>query len=342
MAHLIDETTGTAAVAFRGETPWHGLGQAIADGDDLDTIQRKAKLNYEVLQAPVEYSSTDIGADGSIGTKRHTAADRFVLFRSDTKRPLGVVASRYKVHQPREIVGFFRDLVETAGFEIEVAGAIREGKRIWALARVNKEACVMGEDLVRGFLLLSTSYDGSAATRAQYTDVRVVCNNTLTAADEEVGVGRVAVFHSTEFNADKVKDQLGIVASNFDRRMQAFRALAGRSVTKEAVDAYLVSLLGRVATAPAKTNAAGNWTDSFSDAVRESKAYKDVLALFEGGGKGSGMTGASGTAWGLLNAVTEYVDHHSGRTADSRLESAWFGRGASLKAKAFESALALI
>ena len=54
------------------------------------------------------------------------------------------------------------------------------------------------------------------------------------------------------------------------------------------------------------------------------------------------MASASGTAWGLLNAVTDYVDHQRrARNEDYRLDSAWFGMGASIKQKAFESALVL-
>jgi len=335
MAHMIDETTGTAAIAFRGATPWHGLGQQIADGDSIETIQSKAGLGYEVLRAPVEYSTLDVLTGATV---RHKASDREVLFRSDTKKSVGVVGRGYKVHQPREIVGFFRDLVDAAGFQIEVAGAIREGKRIWALARVNREACVIGDDLVRGFLLLSTSFDGSAATRAQYTDVRVVCNNTLTEADLENAPSRVSVFHSTTFDADKVKDRLGIVAGNFDKRLEAFRALSSTQLTAAKVDAYLVDLF-RSASKVVPTE---NTEAAVAAAVRDSKAYREVLALFDGAGKGATMRGVSGTAWGLLNAVTEYVDHHAGRATDSRLESAWFGKGATIKGAAFDKALALV
>lgn len=334
MAHLIDETTGTAAIAFRGETPWHGLGQEIAAGDSLETIQKKAGLAYEVLRAPVEYTTLDLTTGTSA---RHTAADREVLFRSDTKKSLGVVGKKYQIHQPREIVEFFRDLVETAGFSIEVAGAIREGKRIWALANVNREACVVGDDLVKGYLLLSTSFDGSAGTRAQYTDVRVVCNNTLSAADAEEAE-RVVVYHSTSFDADKVKDRLGIVAGNFDRHLAKFRTLSAKQLNAAKTDAFLVELLRRAS----KVEVEGEKTEqNIAAAVRQSKGYKEILALFDGAGKGADLPGVRGTAWGLLNAVTEYVDHHAGRAADSRLDAAWFGKGQQIKADAFERALAI-
>ena len=68
-----------------------------------------------------------------------------------------------------------------------------------------------------------------------------------------------------------------------------------------------------------------------------------VMALFDGHGRGAELASAKGTAFGLLNAVTEFVDHERrARTNDHRLESAWFGQGASLKEKALEQALVMI
>ena len=53
MAHMIDTTTGTAAIAYAGKTPWHGLGQALTPDATIDTWTREAGLNYTVLESPV-------------------------------------------------------------------------------------------------------------------------------------------------------------------------------------------------------------------------------------------------------------------------------------------------
>jgi hypothetical protein len=73
------------------------------------------------------------------------------------------------------------------------------------------------------------------------------------------------------------------------------------------------------------------------------RALKKVQSLYEGQGKGAAMDSASGTAWGLLNAVTEYVDHEKrARSQEYRLDSAWFGQGAALKQRALDHALQLV
>jgi hypothetical protein len=67
------------------------------------------------------------------------------------------------------------------------------------------------------------------------------------------------------------------------------------------------------------------------------------MALFDGHSRGAELASAKGTAFGLLNAVTEFVDHERrARSTDHRLESAWFGQGASLKEKALNYALKMI
>lgn len=73
------------------------------------------------------------------------------------------------------------------------------------------------------------------------------------------------------------------------------------------------------------------------------RAIKQVQQLYEGEGRGAEFASAKGTAWGLLNAVTEFVDHkRRAKNQENRLDSAWFGQGAQLKQQALSSALKLI
>ena len=184
MAHMIDTTTGRAAMAYAGQTPWHGLGQALTPGASVDTWTREAGLAYDVLESPVKYSTP-------ASTDLQTWPARKVLHRSDTGAPLAVVSSAYNVVQPGQVMDFFRELVDLGGFQLETAGALSDGRRVWALASVGDAAPVVERDLVKPYLLLGTSYDGTMATVAKFTAIRVVCNNTITAAVGGYSGGRV-------------------------------------------------------------------------------------------------------------------------------------------------------
>lgn len=321
MAHMIDETTGRAAIAYVGNEPWHGLGERLSEGASIETWTREAGLDYTVLESAVEYTTPSV-------TGHQVWPDRKVLHRSDTGAPLAVVSKDYNVVQPAQVMDFFRKLSDIGGFKLETAGALSYGRRVWALAKVGDAAPVVDGDLVKPYLLLGTSYDGTMATVAKFTAIRVVCNNTITPAvngtgDETVnGALRSAirVNHSTAFDADRVRLQLGIVANQFERFIVQSRQLAGAPMSEHEADSFVQELLKPYHTGRLD--------------ITESRAYKRVMQLFNGASIGNELAGA--TRWGMLNAVTELVDHERGRSANTRLESAWFGTGGAIKNRALE------
>ncbi len=317
MAHLVE------TMAYAHATPWHGLGNRLPANQPLETWLREAGMEWEIKSTEVLYQTDQEYTGFNIRPNKEAK----VLYRSDTMEPLSVVSNRYKVVQPREILEFYRELVEAGGFELETAGVLKGGKKLWALARTGQEVFLKGNDQVKAYLLLATACDGTLATTAQFTSVRVVCNNTLQMAVGEAS-GAVKVPHSTAFDPDAVKRELNIGVSAWDEFIYQMKTLASRKVHRIEAMNFLVEVLG----------------DPEQPLHQQSneKTISNVYALFNGKGKGSGLTSANDTAWGLLNAVTEYVDHHkTARSPDNRLNSAWFGQGAAIKAKALQEAIRL-
>lgn len=315
MAHEVQ------SMAYVNATPWHGLGQQLPAGQSLETWQQAAGMNWDIVETPVMYATPSPG-----GFTFMTNADSKVLFRSDNQAALSVVSNRYKPVQPREILEFYRDLVSVGGFELETAGVLKGGKKLWALAKTHQATALKGGDQVKAYLLLATSCDGTLCTQAFFTSVRVVCNNTLRmAVDGSSDV--IKVPHSTTFDPALVKQQLGLGLSSWDQFTRSIKKLAARPVSQAEAKAYLVNVLGD-SQAP------------FEEQL--TRPLKAALELFEGRGMGAAMSSAKGTAWGLLNAVTELTDHsRPARSQDNRLDSAWFGLGSQVKARAFEEALKL-
>lgn len=93
---------------------------------------------------------------------------------------------------------------------METAGVLRDGEKIWGLAKVNDGVEIVDGDVIKPYLLLATSYDGSLATTARFTSIRVVCNNTLQMARADNKSGVVKVRHDSTFDSDAVRRQLGI------------------------------------------------------------------------------------------------------------------------------------
>jgi phage/plasmid-like protein (TIGR03299 family) len=317
MAHEIhQDANGKASFVFVGENTWHGLGQRLTPNSPIPVWIEEAGFNFDIKGTKV----TGTADNGS----QIVMPDRQLLYRSDTKAALSVVSERYKIVQPAEVLRFYEDLVETGGYTLETAGVLFGGKRMFALAKTNEAEDVVKGDAVKGYLLLSTSCDGSLATSAQFTSVRVVCNNTLSLAirdGQRQEQGKIRIPHSATFDASSVKAQLSLVESSFSYFMNDMRLLAGRKLNNKEEIEFLVDLFG-------------NPQEKLEDQEPgPANLMKQVHRLYSGAGMGSGLCGR--TAWGMLNAVTELVDHHTGhKTDDARMDSAWFGQNAKLKVQA--------
>ncbi|MGF6997255.1 DUF932 domain-containing protein [Paraburkholderia sp. GAS32] len=314
-------------MAYVGETPWHGLGNQLSPKQPIEVWAKQAGMDWNIESAEVRFVA---GLPGSGLGSIHAFPEQRVLYRSDTKAPLSVVSPRYQVVQPREILEFYRDLTEVGGFELETAGVLKDGKKLWALARTGQSISLKGRDEVNGFLLLATACDGTLATTAQFTSVRVVCNNTLQIALGD-SAGAVKVPHRSQFDAQAVKRQLGIAISSWDGFMVRMKALSDRKVSDTAAETFFQ----RVLTYPASTGLPAPATND--------SAIKTAHALYAGRGKGATLPSASGTAWGLVNSITEFVDHQRrARSEDHRRDAAWFGAGATLKQRAWDEAMKLV
>lgn len=367
MAHELTLTAaGIAEMAYVGAKPWHGLGQQLQPGASIEEWKRAAGMAWLIRRAMVRYfADEDTARDCS---ELMHAPEKSVLFRSDTRAALGVVSPDYEIVQPGQVLEFFRELVENHGMALESAGTLFGGRRFWALAKMDAQDVGPG-DAVGGYLLLSTSADGTMATEARQTTVRVVCNNTLRLARNETGgaVAPVKLSHRSAFCDQKVKAQLGLARDNYERGMDVARELARIQVSQATADDYVRRLLRpeehkqKLAAAEIQKHAAEaarimaegagpadfatllkrtvSAPVEFEPSKRAPRGEAAILELFGRTAIGGSMGGVAGTAWGLLNAVTEYVDHHStAKTPDHRASSAWFGTGDELKTRALDMA----
>ena len=315
--HLVE------TMAYAGATPWHGLGNKLAEGQSIEQWKQSAGMDWRIEEDEVRFIT-----GGKAMGMLCAYPEQKVLYRSDTQAPLAVVSKRFKVVQPGEILEFYRDLTEMGGFALESAGVLREGRKVWALARTGQSVQLKGKDQVDGYLLLATACDGTLATTAQFTSVRVVCNNTLQIAVTD-GRGAIKVPHRSQFDPEVVKQQLGVTVEPWSKFVAKIKDLVACPVDPDSVE----GLLRRVLVYPGQPG---------KPPLVNEQAVRAVRALYDGGGRGAHLASSRGTAWGLLNGVTEYVDHHRrARTDDYRRDAAWFGQGAQFKRRAWETLVEL-
>ncbi|MDQ9019567.1 DUF932 domain-containing protein [Acinetobacter sichuanensis] len=346
MAHQLEQ------MAYVGETPWHGLGNQLTQHQPIEVWAQQAGMNWRIESANVSYMAKNERGQSILMPYE----EQRVLYRSDTHAPLSVVSQRYQEVQPIEILEFYRDLTEQSGFELETAGVLKGGKKFWALAKTGQSTALKGKDVSNGYILLATACDGTLATTAQFTSIRVVCNNTLAIAlkGQNSSAGVVKVPHSTRFDADKVKQQLGISVRAWDEHMYEMKQLSQRKVTQQDAAAYFNAVFNNTNLSIADQdesiiqyyrNVAQNPQPNLNKEKTEpnARAMSKVMEMFNGQGRGASLSSAKDTAYGLLCSMTEFIDHERrAMSTDHRLDSAWFGAGANIKQRSLEQALQFI
>ena len=345
MAHLLEQ------MAYVGDTPWHGLGNQLTQNQPIEVWAQQAGMDWRIESSNVSYMAQNERGQSIIMPYE----EQRVLYRSDTHAPLSVVSQRFQEVQPREILEFYRDLTEQSGFELETAGVLKGGKKFWALARTGQSTALKGKDVSNGYILLATACDGTLATTAQFTSIRVVCNNTLAIAlrGQNSSAGVVKVPHSTKFDADKVKQQLGVSVRAWDEHMYEMKQLSQRKVSQHEAAAYYDAVFNNsnMSLTDQEDNIIQFYRDVATQAQANSKEKSEpnaksmskVMEMFNGQGRGASLSSAKDTAYGLLCSITEFIDHERrAMSTDHRLDSAWFGAGAAIKQRGLEQALRMV
>lgn len=306
------------------EVPWHHLGVVLPSAPTVEEAILAAKLNWEVGTKP-------------LFTAEKQAVPAMATFRKDDGAILGVVGNGYKPLQNAEAFKFFQPFLDTNSASFETAGSLKNGQRVWVLAKINRTDSVIVEkadDRVSKYILLSNSHDGTLAVRVGFTPIRVVCNNTLTMAHDDItGTTQlIRIKHSGNVaaNLEKVREIMDAANSRFEATAEQYRFLASKEINQKDLEKFVKLIF---ATKKQKDQA-----PSMEELTAGSRVMGDIQRLFETG-MGNDLPGVKGTYWAAYNAITEFVQYERGNDAGKRLDSLWFGTGATINKKALDTAL---
>lgn len=373
MSHALDFSRGKAAVAYNAKNgkPWHGLGAAKPEDANwtLDDWVENAGLNFKVKKAPAIYQVPNPlfptsgvplpeGWTNKFGVIRdenkviipemltRSYENRAVLYRDDTLDALSVMSeSHYTPAQPRDLLAGLFQLTENSGYEMDVAGALKGGKVVWALAKRTDEQGEIAGDVVLPYVLLLNSFDGTYARTGRLTSIRVVCQNTVSLSAVTDAATTAKQRNSAEFSLEKANlllDALGQFDASFQQYLDAGRTMAATRMTDETLKRFFAKLY-----APEAFKDAEAWKTSPIDwdaPKVTSNARNNVATLHElfRDSPGASLPSADGTLWGAVNAVTFYQDHAARTKGDKRWESATLGQGNRAKDGAMMLAMDLI
>jgi phage/plasmid-like protein (TIGR03299 family) len=322
-------------MAFTGSRNdiWHRFGEQMGEGETIEQWAKRAGLEWSAVMVPAIAALSGDAFEHIAMDKRfaEVPGQRF-LARSDNGHVLGYVSDGYQIVQPIDVLEWFRDYISNdSRFQLDVAGVLGAGERVWATAKFNGDLNVAGERHTARVLMV-TSFDGSLATRNKMVVTRVVCQNTLA-----VGLGEktpnITTRHSTRFNAERVGRELSRLAQSTERFKLVGDAMATIHMDHNAMTSFFRQCLD-IEESEKLTDLSGR--------------KRNQLMALAGAHDRSVAEGAEKlTAWSALQAVTRYADHErstrGGENENSaRFDSANFGSGDQLKQKALGLLMPLI
>lgn len=346
-ANLALQRNGAAMIASYREMPWHGQGTVFTDPVSGPDMLKAAGLDFKVLACPlfgnvrVEEPVTRILKPDLVAMPLEGVQG---IYRSDTGAILGMSSEKYEIFQNDEMIAVIDAIAKDAGVTYEVAGGLGRGERVWVLAHIPDLSFDVKGDAMKEYLTIFTSHDGSSALNLFPTKIRVVCANTWRAATVERT--RREAKHGK--NTVKAGYSIKHTRNMKDMVAQAVDALAAAVECNKFSREFYRSLAETASTPAMKEEFFGFIVDGGKDekeradeiskrtAARRESKMAELNALMV---SPTNQTPATrGTAWGLWNTASEWIDHLAptrkvgGKSeAAARFESSQFGGGADLK-----------
>ena len=312
MAHEIENVNGKDQMAFVGATPWHGLGVKVPADLTPHQMLEAAGLDWTVEKIP---------AFAEVGGK-NVAVGQSALVRSMDNKILDVVSDDWNPVQNEEAFEFFNEFVAAGDMEMHTAGSLKGGNIVWGLAKVKESFELFKGDQIDSYLLFSNFHKYGYSTDVRFTPIRVVCNNTLTLSLNSSVERMAKISHRKVFDPSNVKDMLGIATN----KLAKYKEMASFLGSKQAKGEDIIEYFTRIFPVSGSN-------------VKKKEVSKSAQLALDILHTQPGSEYAEGTWWQPFNAVTYLTDHLAGRSADTRLTSAWYGYNKGVKTKALELAI---
>lgn len=314
-------------MAYKGDVPWAGHGEKITMNLSPEQMLKKAGLDWTVSKREVFL------ADGS------PVPRAFALCRDTDNYVLSPhVSAKYKYVQNADAMDFFKKFAAEGKMKMEHAGSLLNGRYMWAMAHIDADFALKGDDEVSSYVLLLSPHVLGRAMVIQSMAVRRFCWNTLPRLLSVSGKrGAFRMPHTIEFT-DAVKARAAQALGLATDQMIEFKEAAQLLSRKKAKKADVEDFFGEVCELDRGAYDRLNVKVTKKGDPIEPK----MLPLFREAlhqAPGQDAASARGTWWGAFNAVTYVIDHEIGKQRDTALRTAWFGNKARVKRDALTIAL---
>lgn len=335
MAHEINKFKNQDAFAYLREPAWHKLGVRIThdQASDLDAVMDVAGMRSQIEHQEVFLK------DG-----REVPQTKAVIRVEDNQILCTVGADTYPV-QNREAFATIEPILKEHGGQIETAGALGTGSKLFMAISMPAGFDVSRDDRQRGYLLVTLDHSNNGGLDCIPTLVRVVCANTMAMAvnqSRNAHIFRIKKTSQVSQRISEAKQLMGRFAQAMDLTKLTIQEMANTAITEDDVKA----LIDDVFPMPFKKDDLG-WTSKTMEA-RKKRVFQEVYSSPGAQMAGSDPFTGNTTLWGFVNGVSYYTDHIRASEAKSSsmvtksFQSAMFGQHQAVKLLAMARAKELL
>ena len=326
MAHEIDTQKGFAGFASFKQTAWHGLGTILEERMSIADALKFGGLDFEVQKSPNVHRFPD--------ATEQVSKDSFFTYRTDTNCVLGdKLGKGYTVMQNMVALDLVDELVSKQSMTIETVGSLCDGAKVFVTLKNETPIDLGSNDITEQYLVLLNGHDGNTAISAYFTNVRVVCQNTLNAS-LGLSKNKHTVRHTVTAK-DRLTEALiimGVMQRNTDLDKQAYQQMKAQRFTDKMFSHYL----GNIFFTPIEMSEFKKGESSIS--TRKKNVIAEVVN-FAHTGIGQDLAG-EGSAFWAYNAITGYFSNQKTyKDSELRMDNLLWGTDSSVMNRAAELAL---
>tara|TARA_R100001163_G_scaffold62254_1_gene52877 strand:+ start:667 stop:1602 length:936 start_codon:yes stop_codon:yes gene_type:complete len=297
-----------------GERAWHGMG-VVTDGTlPAREAFETADALFTVEKRPLYYLSDEM--DG-------LPTEHFAVTRTDNNGLLGIVSKQYEIVQNDSLLRMAEFIREEVDMDCVIV--LSDGAKVCFTATLRgAETDIVPGDTVKRRIVGYLGHDGKTGCGAKFTNIRVVCQNTLTAALGESGA------HSSITHKNGANNNFDALISSIDVARQDF-----------VTECDLMREFSRVSMGH---DAFCDFADEVYN-IDEGQVFRKRDKLRQAFLNGYGSEFAPYSLWAGINAITQVETSTRGTTAAkgrAQFARGTFGVGAAISKRAFAVARDLV
>jgi len=318
------------------EPAWHGEG-VVTPGtlpakEAFETADALFQVEKRELVYPDTPNESGIGSGGITG---YQPSGQYAVVRSDNNDLLGLVTNRYEVVQNEALLRMAEYLREEV--DLDTVVVLQNGSKVAFTATIKGATKdVLPGDTVKRRIVGFLGHDGMTGVGAMFTNIRVVCSNTLALA-ERMASNTVSLRHNAGVNDqfNKLIQSINVQRETFDADIETMQLLASRMVQTGGFTEYLEELYKKDLYVPEDLM---NGVEAGQKSLTEFRKTRDMILAFDNG-IGMNIPGVKGTWWSAVNAVSEIETSTKRKRTGAQFHKANFGTGYTATKKAMELAL---